>query len=254
MDVFDFFKEYKLENNVFINIIEITEITDSLRKLMDENLSIICEGKPERDIKIIKKALRKTFKSKQIIWQMGAIAEFFIHLIINLMEYKQECLFINLEENQIKKGFDGLYTKNDEMWIMESKAGSIDTKNITHKKKLQEAINDLKFKFSNKTKNNPWRNAYHHASVIEFRNYSILKKIEKLSDDYIDDKEHSIDEFNVIPSATIFFNDMEFLFKEDMIFLEIKNLIEKFKFKKAHIICISQKSINLFKKYIEIEE
>lgn len=36
----------------------------------------------------------------------GAVAEFFVHLYLNILGLKQECLFLNLEENSIKKGFD----------------------------------------------------------------------------------------------------------------------------------------------------
>ena len=76
----------------------------------------------------------------------GSIAEFIVHLYLKACGFSQECLFKNLEEGSIKKGFDGYYTYSNEEWIMESKSGSIKTSGITHRAKIKEAYDDLKNK------------------------------------------------------------------------------------------------------------
>ena len=55
---------------------------------------------------------------------------------------KQEFLFFNLEENSIKKGFDGLFSKDSETFLVESKSGTILTKGISHRTKLKTAYTD----------------------------------------------------------------------------------------------------------------
>ncbi|WP_425381097.1 hypothetical protein [Spiroplasma endosymbiont of Polydrusus pterygomalis] len=255
MNSIDFFREYKVKDTVFyISIIEIEDINFDLKTKLDEYLPIICEGTTNGNLKLLKITLKKLFEKQTDNWLMGAIAEFFVHLFLNLMNYKQNCLFLNLEEGQIKKGFDGLYVKNEEKWIMESKSGSINTKNISHKNKLKEAIKDLNEKFSGKTTNNPWKNAYNHAAVMPIRNDNLLESIKKISADFISNKFYNITDFNIIPSATIFLENLWIPIQKDKIFQDIKDLLNDFNLKKAHIICISQKSIDVFKKYIVIKD
>ncbi len=49
---------------------------------------------------------------------------------------------------------------------MESKSGSITTKEISHKKKIKEAYTGLTEMLAGKTSNNPWKNALSHAKYI----------------------------------------------------------------------------------------
>ena len=162
-DVFNVHTEFK-NDNLEISIFEVKELNDEIQKCLDNNLVTICEGKNScSDISIIKKRIINLFDGKKDNWKMGAIAEFFIHLYMNLTGYTQDCLFLNLEENSIKKGFDGYYNNGKNHWIMESKSGSILSRNISHNSKLKEAIMDLKDKIEGNSKNNPWQEAYNHA-------------------------------------------------------------------------------------------
>lgn len=255
--------EYQVENNLIpIDIIQIKGLNEVLRETINKKIALICAGDSKLDIELIKIRIRRLFRDKNINQQMALISEFFVHLIINLKEYEQKSLFFNNEdERQLKKGFDGFYIKNNEIWIMESKSGSINTKGISHYRKVREAINDLNNKFSDNSNNNPWANAFAHAAIVGVRtkniNNDFLSKIDKLSSDYLTNKLYTIQDFNIIPAATIFLDDANNIFeelKQDKIFLDIKELINDFSLKKAHIICISQKNIALFKEYIGIKE
>lgn len=255
MNFFVFLKEYTINNSsISVSVIEISEISEELKKEIDKNLTIICQRNINGDIEILKKRLQKIIQSKTLNTQMGLIAEFFVHLSLKLLNYKQEGLFLNLEEGQIKKGFDGLYTKNNEEWIMESKSGSITTQNITHKTKLKEALKDLEQKFSGGSNNNPWTNAANHAAVLKPINENLIQVIERYSDDFTNGIFYKINDFNIIPSATIFLNNVWNPNKKEEIFEDINLLMNSISFKKAHIICISQKSIDLFKKYLGMSE
>lgn len=95
------------ENNIQISVFDIESI-EPIRELLDSYICSICEGCSATDLVAIKTRLKNRFQDKtDARWKMGAVAEFFIHLYMNINGYKQECLFLNLEEGSIKKGFDG---------------------------------------------------------------------------------------------------------------------------------------------------
>lgn len=140
---------------------------------------------------------------------MGAIAKFFIHLYMNLSSFTQECMFLNLEEGSIKIGFDGYYSIHNIQWIMKSKSGSINSKNICHENKLKEAIADLKGKFEGNAENNPWQNAYSHACHCDVGTPADIRiSIKNLSDEYVLKKFHELQDFNIMPCVTIFLNTL----------------------------------------------
>ena len=79
------------------------------RELFDKYLVSIYEGKKHAStIELTKRRIIKTFKTKlgNTNWIIGSTAEIYIHLLLNVLNYNQECLYQNLEENSIKKGFD----------------------------------------------------------------------------------------------------------------------------------------------------
>ena len=252
-EVFNVHTEFK-NDNLEISIFEVRELNEDIQECLDENLITICEGRNScSDITIIKKRIIKLFDGKNKEWKMGAIAEFFIHLYMNLTGYTQDCLFLNLEENSIKKGFDGYYNFKENHWIMESKSGSILSKDISHKSKLKEAIIDLKNKIEGKSKNNPWQEAYNHACHCDVGTPAdIRKSIKKLSDEYTLDKFYNIEDFNIIPCATIFLDKIWYPKSKDLLIKEAENAIVNTKYKKAHLICVTQASIDIFDQYINI--
>ena len=130
------FTEHTISSKMVLTIIDIDDITEPIKEVLDKNFVLICEGNSGSDLATVKTHVKNLFSTKQQDWIMGATAEFFVHLYIRLTGYKQECLFLNLEENSIKKGFDGYYSKNNIEWLMESKAGSIESKDISYSGKL----------------------------------------------------------------------------------------------------------------------
>jgi len=213
----------------YLHLINIETIDLKLELFIDKSIVTICEGNANTDLNIIKLRLIKYLTPKKgSNTEMGAIAEFFTHLYLNEIGYKQEFLYLNLEEESIKKGFDGYYSFSNEEWIYESKSGSINTNNISHKGKISEAYNDLKKKISGDVKNNPWQNAYNHASQIDVgSDLSIRENLKKLSEEFTLEKFHDVKNFNIMPGSTIFLDHNWECIKTADLEIEIKSLYFK---------------------------
>jgi hypothetical protein len=237
-------------NELFI--INIPSITTELKALIDEKIVQICHGVKSRSKRqLVKNRISSFLATKDRLTQMGAIAEFFIHLFLNERKFKQQCLFLNLEENSIKKGFDGYYSRQQVQWILESKSGSIDTASISHRAKIKESYDDLKGKLAGKGPNNPWRNAYNHAGHINVAaKRNIVKLIEDFSDEYDINNFHNIADFNIIPGATIFLDGTWTEFDSVKMENKIKSLIATMNYKSIKIICITKISLQIFQDYL----
>jgi hypothetical protein len=249
-----FNSEWKsLGDDNYLHIINIKEIDTELSSLIDESLVTICEGNSDTDIKTIKKRLVALLTPKRgTTLEMGIIAEFFSHLYLTASGFKQEFLFFNLEEGAAKKGFDGYYSRDKETWIFESKSGKITSKNISHHSKINEAYIDLKKKISGDVKNNPWQNAYTHASQIDVESEeNIRENLKKLSQDFTNGIHQNINNFNVMPGSTIFLEGTWESIDTASLEPEIKNKTTKYDFKKINIVCINKNSIDLFWDYLE---
>ncbi len=255
------FEEHTISNNAALTIIDIENIDKAAKTVLDENFVSICEGNSDSSLLTTKTRVRHLFSSKNPEWIMGAIAEFFIHLYIRLTGFKQECLFLNLEENSIKKGFDGYYSRDGLEWLMESKAGSIDSKDVSHAGKVALAMSDLSAKVSGRDKsgkkelpNNPWQEAYSHASQYDVGTASnIRKNIKALADDFTNGKFRSIEEFNTMPCGTVFLSGVWSQPNHDLIKGDVERISDKLKGKQVHAICVTHRSTELFIKYIELE-
>ncbi len=240
-----------INENVNINIITIESITSEFKLFMDNSLISIYLGNRNINLALAKQKLLNFINTKSHNTQMGAIAEFFIHLYVRTINMKQECLMSNLEEGSIKKGFDGYYSHGDIEWIMESKSGTIDTGNISHNAKISEAYRGLKSLLSGGSTNNPWENAYNHASHRDVNpRDTIIKNIDKFSIDFDEGIFYEIKNFNIIPSSTIFYNGVMFIDTNEIL-EKLESLVDTFEFQKLEIICISKKSLDLFINYLE---
>ena len=184
----------KEESSSFVIItVEIADFDKNVIDEIDSNIVSICEGASDSDVSDVKIDLKNFFATQSKNTIIGAVAEFFIHLVVRKIGLKQEFLFRNMEENSIKKGFDGVYSDNDQTWLMESKAGE----NADCVAKVHKAYDDLKDKLEGKAKNNPWRNAFNHASHIDVgADETIRSAIKELANDYRSQKYHKISAFN----------------------------------------------------------
>ncbi len=246
--------EYRqISNENYLHVINIEKIDIELKDFIDVCISWICYGSDDTDISIIKKELIHFFETKKNDPHKktikGAIAEFFINLYLLDIGFNQEYLFLNLEENSIKKGFDGYFTLSNEEWIFESKSGSINSANATHKDKISTAYSDLKKKVETKSTNNPWKNAFNHAKRVGSNN-DIITNLKKLSDDFILEKYQKINDLNIIPGSTIFLEGSWVNIDTDDLEIKIKNYLSNKEFKGINVICVNNKSIELFQDYL----
>lgn len=239
-------REYS-EDDIKFSVIDIEDISDDLRKFIDEKLCQICVGE-EDNLENIKLTVKRNMGGWTERTKMGAVAEFFIHLYANLVGYRQECMFLNAEEKSIKKGFDGVYSLNGELWIMESKSGLFGREGVSHSEKIKEAFDDLNKKITTDVSNDPWRNAYNHAKIVNTKK-NLREALRKLSDDFINNKYPKIEDMNIVPCGTIFLDGEWVQFDADNIVEEVKNL-GILKGKNIHVICITQKTYKMFIEYL----
>ncbi|CAH6823335.1 conserved hypothetical protein [Vibrio chagasii] len=243
----------QLDTGRSLHVIEIESITEEMKNLLNKYFVSICEGDSDSEISLVKKRLVKFLETKNEATQMGAVAEFFVHLYLNQLNFKQEFLFFNLEENSIKKGFDGLFSKDTETFLVESKSGNITTKGISHKSKLNTAYSDLKDYVSGRSekgRNNPWRNAYNHACHIDVcSEKSLRKKIKKLSEMYDEGDYTHVKDYKIIPCSTIFLNSI-WDNEENSKILNENDFLKNYECSSLDAVCISKTSLELFKDYL----
>jgi len=234
-----------------LHIVDIDLLTVKLKECIDRHISKI-HSNNEFDRRIVKKRIVNYLETKKgTSLETGSIAEFFIHLFLNEKHYRQECLYTNLEEKSAKKGFDGYYSKDGEEWIMESKSSDISSLNVHHKGNINKAYQDLKNKVSGTSSNNPWTNAFNHATMAK-SGEKLLNNIKKLSIDFDDKKFMNIKNFNIIPSSVIFLDNQDNTLNDTQ--TDIKNWLVKKRskgYKKIHIVCITQKTKDIFLDYLQ---
>lgn len=220
-----------------------------IESYIDKTINEIVSG--ERfydDILTTKIEIKNLMIGKNINQKHGLVAEFFTHLVLRDMGFVQESIFSNLEESSMKKGFDGVYSVRNSIWIAESKSGHTD--GIIHRSKINEAFIDLKEKLEGRSSNNPFRNAaFHMIATRKKPKKKLLDTIRELSTNYKLGKYPSLDEFNVIPVSTLFIKHSQ---TEEDIILDVKDIIDEMKYKEIIIICIDNKIYDDFLSYIGI--
>ncbi|WJE68028.1 hypothetical protein [Bacillus albus] len=243
-----------INKNTEFHYIDIKEFNKEFITHINDEFVSICKGQNNKgELDKVKKRALKFFEKKDERTRNGATAEFFLHLYLRFKNYKQECMFLNMEETSIKKGFDGYYSKEDEEWILESKSGNAQSVNISHSEKVREAYTSLKQQLSGGSGNDPWQNAYQHANSRDVGTKdSILTILQDFSDDYIDEKYHSPKNFNIIPAGTIFLNGEWKEFDVEEIFQKILKIYPNFEYKKLVIICCTKRSLDLFMDFLGV--
>lgn len=201
-----------IDSALEVHVVDVVCFDQKTIEQIEAHFVSICEGNSDHTLAEVKKYFLKFLEGKDDKKRIGAVAEFFVHLYVRSLGYKQEFLFFNLEEGSVKKGFDGYFSKGGEEYILESKAGRSNTKKISHKSKIDTAYKDICNALTG-TKagtaekgvgNNPWRNAYRHASIAEVGTKdSIRANIKKLWRMFDNQEFASIEDLNVIPCSTI---------------------------------------------------
>lgn len=242
-----------LGNGNELHFIHIEVLDKSLIRLLDERIVSICEGCAITDLGTIKKRIIDNLSTKKATnLEFGAIAEFFSHLYLGELGFKQEFLYLNLEDRSIKKGFDGYYSKDEETWIYESKSGLESTDGASHQEKVKQAYGTLKGKILGDVENNPWQNAYNHASHIDVRcDVSIRNQLKIMANDFVMGKYQKIEDFNIIPGSTIFLDVAWSRIDSDSLEKQLGAIVKEFHFRRINIVCINQSSVQLFWNYLE---
>ncbi len=237
-----------------LHVVDIEDLDDGLKRCFDAKFIKICEGNSGTDLSLVKLRLRKFLGTKRgKTTELGAISEFIVHQYLNEIGFEPQFLYFNLEEQSIKKGFDGYYVLDEEEWIFESKSGSINTKTISHPSKIREAYLDLKDKVGGKAKNNPWQNAYQHANLIDVGALTTVRQnVKVLSDQYLTGVYHDIKNFNIIPGSTIFLDGSWIASDLTNIESDVKTLVDLLDFKSIKVICVTKKSIQAFLDYLSM--
>ena len=247
------FKKEILAHNIELSILHIENFDQKFLEKIDKSIVKICEGKSDSSCDEVKKRMVSFLKGKDEKKVHGSIAEFFLHLYLNSMKYKQDCLFFNLEENSVKKGFDGVYTKNNEIYLMESKSGRFDTKSISHISKIKESYTDLEKYLSGtsaKGLGNPWINAFSHANQVSVRTKkSVRDKIKQIQRNFENNIFSSVNDFNIIPCSTIYL-DGNWDEKWSNELIKNKHKLNGLCGKRVEIISITNLDVTNFKKYI----
>lgn len=244
----------KIENgdNTFIVINLYHLILNDLskvREIIESEIIDIWDPSIDYSLSEVKKDIYNVISTKSEKQKHGICAEFFMHLLLRDLGYNQKCIFSNLEENSMKKGFDGFYENTNDFWIAESKCAI--TKN-KHNNKIKEALQDIDEKVKNTSGNDPWKNAIHHLMIRESRKLtdSLQKRILDLSKDYVNNISHDSSEFNLIPSSTLFVKNDQ---SDSDIKTEIEKVISSRKIKNMIILCIDNDIYDEFISYLKGE-
>ena len=237
-------KQETVKTNLFyLTFSSFKEIKD---KINNEFVDIV-SADPEYDLKPMKLEVKNFLAHKTDEQKHGAVAEFFAHIVLRELGYIQQCLFLNLEDNSMKKGFDGLYIFDSSFWIMESKSAIT---NKVHRDKIHEALDCISDSIEGRTSNNPWKNAVNHVLCMENskRDESIKKRIKRLSKDYLGNKFHKANEFNLIPVSTLFLSNVQTI--DDMV-KDINALLLNSIYKNIVVVCLDNYIYDEFLEYLE---
>lgn len=198
--------------NIEALVSDIQVLTSSEKEYIEKNLVEISKGIDSNfDAKIIADKICSTLGNYDSVAKTvlepinvsrnsGFAAEFFLICILRNNGFEQNFCYRNLEENSPKKGFDGLYTKNNEIWLVESK--SAHSQNFNHLTTIKRAYSSLSQQLSGMTNNDPWENAATHAKVSR-GNKSLVKSLEELSMNHMQGEFFKMCDCNLIIGSTI---------------------------------------------------
>lgn len=230
-----------LNKSKSIIIIDLENLTIEDKDFIKNNLPIIYDG---RTTKKNAKNSAKFILNSLLNWskeqQYGAISEFFLICILRQHEFTQEFCYKNLEENSVKKGFDGLYLDyNKNIWLAESKSSYT---NIIHRDNLTKAYNDSKDKVEGKNKKrNVWENAYQHSRSANSSD-SLQTKLNEMSEKYVNGIYAKIKNYKLIVSSTIYNDDINSVERSKE---KIEEWLESHILKKELAVIITANSIDL---------
>lgn len=229
-------------------IINNTVAKKELFNLIDKNILVIYQGNDEDfNITYVKTKLKEFWHKQTLDNQKGMVAELFTHLLLKFLNYEQQCCLKNLEEGSMKKGFDGVYLKDEELWYMESKSGNL-TATKQHFHSLKTALVDIENKITTKIPNDPWANALQHAKSVNAAK-NIKDKFIQLSINFTENNLPDIKDFNIIPSSTIFVE--ECLNVDPFDISKIQKRHNEIEAKNHTLLCCTHDLLTMFNEYLD---
>lgn len=241
--------EDTLDENTSILITTIKDINDEERIYIRQYLTELMFGRGNYfNYSYSLRKILSFYESKNSEIISGSIAELLLALIIRTQGFTQEYCFYNLEEDSIKKGYDGLYVKNLDYWLAESKSSySEKSHRYKHNATMNKAYMDIKNKLSGETKRDPWLNALNHTKSAK-SDESLQEKLSKLTMSYTEGKFEDIKDHNIIISSAIITDK---LLEVECSHTDIFNIIRNHEAKNKVGIAINLKSIDLILKFLE---
>lgn len=206
---------------------------------------------PLKDITVAKAKVKNFISSKDTEGKMGIVSEMMAHILIRKkLGMEHLSLMVSLEDYGLKKGFDGVYRRNDEVWFGESKSSMRD--GYLHKSNVDDALTCFRNKINGTSNNNPWNNAINHFFCIEKRvrvSDTLRRRISDLSDDFERHIYSNAEEFNVIPISTLFVSDSQLF---NSLIDDIDEVVKEFgTFNKMIVLCIGNELFARIVAYLE---
>lgn len=230
-------------------VTEITHLSDEDKEFILEYLVEISGGRESTySAKTIATKTSQFLRAMDQNKFNGATAEFFLVCILRKAGFVQEFCYKNLEEGSIKKGFDGVYSKDSHIWVAESKSSESEASHrYNHKNTIDKAYSSLEKLIGGKTKNDPWENAVNHAKSAG-SDKSLIKKLTKLSENYIDGNVSQIENESIIIGSTVIAQET---MRIESGIDEIDNIIIKHKAKNETVAIINLKSCDILKDFLD---
>lgn len=246
-----------ISNRVTLNFLNIEDYSSDLVDKIKEEIIKIWDGDlSDDDLNYVKSQMQSFFKDKNKDEEkkLAFVAEFMCHLYLRSIGFDQYSVLKNLEEIKApKKGFDGLYERFGEMWLVECKS-AMPTTVTNHNNKVGEAYRDIKNKIektsTKSNENNAWENAKNHFLHTEKKNQSLLKEIKDLKGLFVAGSEVKISRFNIIPCSTIYLADKWCMIDPDELQPKLESLLQRYDAKGLNVVCINKKSVDDFLKFI----
>jgi hypothetical protein len=233
-----------------VYISKIDEISDFDSQFLMEFIVEIVNGRGSYDKpdEVLSFLINRFDVTKDKNKSHGYIAELLSCCILRSNDFTQEYCCQNLEENSIKKGFDGIYLKNNELYILESKSSySLNQHNDEHNKTVNKAFMDIEKRFTSGSTNNPWANAVHHAKVAR-SDESLVKQLSELKSRWANGDLGNKEQNNIILSSTIF---SETIFEKTSDYKYIGEMLKKHNVKNEIVLLSELKSSNVITDYLK---
>lgn len=215
----------------------VNNFSDDFKEKIRDKLSFICHGKSDaesmRSIFNYKTTLSeflKRYEDRSEERQKGMMGELLTHIIINdcFPEYDVASAFFNLEEKNVKKGFDVvLYSHDiDNTIITEVKSGNLH-KNKNSTQTVYDLINtakrDLIKRLNDSDNRSLWINAINHAKKVYDNQQDLKNVIMDILDEQSDETTQTSQNKDVI-LVGVLFNTLNDVIAEESISMKSTEL------------------------------